>query len=114
MLQEDLLGTKDEIGSSNVHLYNSDLHLDLVPQDNPGHGTRIARGERYFYMWYIFNLVPQEILVMAPELQEDWISTLTGNVDIPLPGAARINPGHGTRIARGERWYNYYQYKSVS
>ena len=47
-LQEDWLGTKDEIGSSNVHLYNSDLHLDLVPQ---------------------------EILVMAPELQEDWIGT---------------------------------------
>ena len=36
------------------------------------------------------------------KLQEDWISTLTGNVDIPLPGAERINPGHGTRIARGE------------
>ena len=32
-LQEDWLGTKDEIGSSNVHLYNSNLHLDLVPQE---------------------------------------------------------------------------------
>ena len=26
------------------------------------------------------NLVPQEILVMAPELQEDWDGTITGNV----------------------------------
>ena len=41
-LQEEMLGTKD--GTSNVHLYSSDLHLDLVPQ---------------------------EILVTAPELQED-------------------------------------------
>ena len=32
-LQEDWLGTKDEIGSSNVHLYNSNLHLNLVPQE---------------------------------------------------------------------------------
>ena len=32
-LQEDWLGTKDEIGSSNIHLYNSNLHLDLVPQE---------------------------------------------------------------------------------
>ena len=39
---------------------------------------------------------------LAPELQEDEIGTLTGNVDIPLPGAKRIYPGHGTRIARGE------------
>ena len=75
-LQEDWLGTKDEIGSSNVHLYNSNLHLDLVPQEI--------------------------ILVTAPKLQEDEIGTLTGNVDIPLPGAERINPGHGTKIARGE------------
>ena len=45
-LQEETLGTKVKRynGTSNVHLYNSDLHLDLVPQD---------------------------ILVMAPELQED-------------------------------------------
>ena len=32
-MQEDWLGTKDEIGSSNVHLDNSNLHLDLVPQE---------------------------------------------------------------------------------
>ena len=50
-LQEDLLGTKD--GTSNVHLYSSNLHLDLVPQ---------------------------EILVTAPELQEDRGGTITGNV----------------------------------
>ena len=31
-------------------------------------------------MWYIFNLVPQEILVTAPKLQEDWSGTITGNV----------------------------------
>ena len=49
-VQEDWLGTKDEIGSSNIHLYNSNLHLDLVPQ---------------------------EILVTAPELQEDWLGTNT-------------------------------------
>ena len=30
--------------------------------------------------WYIFNLVLQEILVMAPEMQEDWGGTITGNV----------------------------------
>ena len=53
-LQEDWLGTKDEIGSSNVHLYNSNLHLNLVPQEI--------------------------ILVMAPKLQEDWSGTNTGNV----------------------------------
>ena len=29
-LQEEMLGTKD--GTSNVHLYSSDLHLDLVLQ----------------------------------------------------------------------------------
>ena len=32
-MQEDWLGTKDEIGSSNIHLYSSNLHLDLVPQE---------------------------------------------------------------------------------
>ena len=39
-------------------------------------GTRIARGGGDFYMWYIFSLVPQEIiLVTAPELQEDLLGT---------------------------------------
>ena len=32
-LQEDWMGTKDETGSSNVHLDSSNLHLDLVPQE---------------------------------------------------------------------------------
>ena len=32
-MQEDLLGTKDEIGNSNVHLDSSNPHLDLVPQE---------------------------------------------------------------------------------
>ena len=31
-VQEDWLGTEDEIGSSNVYLNNSKLHLNLVPQ----------------------------------------------------------------------------------
>ena len=75
-MQEDGLGTKDKIGSSNVHLDSSNLHLDLAPQEF--------------------------ILVTAPKLQEDGIGTLNGNVDIPLSGAERINPGHGTKIARGE------------
>ena len=58
--------------------------------------------------------MPQElILVTAPKLQEDWISTLTGNVDIPLPGAERINPGHGTKIARGLDGYKGYQSATV-
>ena len=48
-LQEDWLGTKDEIGSSNVHLDSSNLHLDLVLQEL--------------------------ILVTAPKLQEDEIGT---------------------------------------
>ena len=56
-LQEDLLGTKDEMGSSGIHLYNSDLHL---------------------------NLMPQEILVTAPELQEDWMGTNTISVNLYL------------------------------
>ena len=56
-LQEVWLGTKDELGSSNIHLYNSNLHLDLVPQ---------------------------EILVMAPELQEDWIGTKVKKVLLSL------------------------------
>ena len=48
-MQEDWFGTKDEIGSSNIHLDSSNLHLNLVPQEL--------------------------ILVMAPKLQEDWMST---------------------------------------
>ena len=52
LVQEDWFGTKDKIGSSNVHLDSSNLHLDLVPQEL--------------------------ILVTAPKLQEDWIGTLTG------------------------------------
>ena len=50
-LQEDWLGTKDEIGNSNVHLDSSNPHLDLVPQEL--------------------------ILVTAPKLQEDWFGTFT-------------------------------------
>ena len=82
-MKEDGSGTKDEIGSSNVHLDSSNLHLDLVPQEL--------------------------ILVTAPKLKEDEIGTLTTIgycslgllTDIPLTGAARVNPGHGTKIERG-------------
>ena len=31
-LQEDFVRYKGGKGSSNIHLYNSNLHLDLVPQ----------------------------------------------------------------------------------
>ena len=53
-------------------------------KDNPGHGTRIARGwvgYKYYQLLFIrsisefLNLVPQMILVTAPELQEDWLGT---------------------------------------
>ena len=44
-------------GLASVHLYNSNPHLDLVPQ---------------------------EILVMAPELQEDWIGTKVKKVLLSL------------------------------
>ena len=50
-LQEDWIGTKDEIGSSNIHFQST---------------TRSG--------------ATGNILVMAPELQEDWLGTITGNV----------------------------------
>ena len=77
-LQEDWLGTRDEIGSSNVYLDSSNLHLDLVPQEL--------------------------ILVTAPKLQEDVIGTkisatiLSSLINLFKLGATRC---HGTRIARG-------------
>ena len=85
MLQEDELGTKDEIGSSNIHLYNSNLHLDLVPQEILVTAPELQE-EKVRYKYYqlllirsiseFLNLVPQElILVTAPELQEDWLGT---------------------------------------
>ena len=46
-------------------------------------------------------LVPQEILVTAPELQEEeGIYDVHSSMFTLLSGAAR-DPGHGTRIARG-------------
>ena len=57
-LQEDGLGTKDEIGSPNVHLDSSNPHLDLVPQEL--------------------------ILVMAPKLQEDWLGTKVISISLCL------------------------------
>ena len=86
-LQEDWLGTKDEIGSSNIHLYNFNLHLDLVPQEilvtapelqEDGLGTEVISMSLYLYL--VSPLVLQDILVMAPELQEDWGGTITGYV----------------------------------
>ena len=56
-LQEDLLGTKVKKVLL-VFTYISDPHLDLVPQ---------------------------VILVTAPELQEDGDGTITGNVSISDP-----------------------------
>ena len=70
----------------------------------------------WVYLQIFLSQVPQElILVTAPKLQEDWIGTLTGIgycslgllTDIPLTGAARVNPGHGTKIARGLDWYTH-------
>ena len=57
-MQEDWLGTKDEIGSSNVHLDSSNLHLDLVPQEL--------------------------ILVTAQKLQEDWMGTQCISISLCL------------------------------
>ena len=52
-LQEDWLGTKDEIGNSNVHLDSSNLHLDLVPQELIlVTAPKIARGGGNFYYQY--------------------------------------------------------------
>ena len=79
-LQEDWLGTKDEIGSSNIHLYNSNLHLIWCHRKYPGHGTRIARG----LDWYNKNCQHKYLYLLS------CLST----------GATR-DPGHGTRIARG-------------
>ena len=79
-MQEDWLGTRDEIGSSNVHLDSSNLHLDLVPQEL--------------------------ILVTAPKLQEDWMGTQSDQLESMLiKSMSLLKPGttrcHGTRIARG-------------
>ena len=62
-----------------------------------------------FFLWIVSY--PESL---APELQEDWISTLTGNVNIPLSGAERINPGHGTKNCKRGRWYKSDQHKFMS
>ena len=79
-VQEDLLGTKVKRynGTSNVHLYSSDLHLDLVPQ-----GWSWSRHQNCKRMgWY-------------KSYQHEFIS-----ITCLSTGATR-DPGHGTRIARG-------------
>ena len=55
-------------------------------------------------------------------MQEDEIGTLTSIgycssgllTDIPLTGAARVNPGHSTNIARGLDGYTSDQHKFMS
>ena len=119
-MQEDWLGTKDEIGSSNVHLDSSNPHLDLVPQElilvtapklqEDWIGTQDEIGSSNVHLDSSnlhLDLVPQElILVTAPKLQEDWMGTRSDQLESMLiksmsllkPGATRC---HGTRIARG-------------
>ena len=43
-LQERFVRYKGEKGTSSVHLYSSDLHLDLVPQEILVMAPEIARG----------------------------------------------------------------------
>ena len=51
-MQEDWLGTKDEIGSSNVHLDSSNLHLDLVLQELIlVTAPKFARGWDWYTHW---------------------------------------------------------------
>ena len=65
-------GTKG--GTSNVHLYSSNLHLDLVPQElSWSRHQNYERGKRYF------------------TYQREFIS-----ITCLSTGAAR-DPGHGTR-----------------
>ena len=76
-VQEDWFGTKDKIGSSNVHLDSSNLHLDLVPQElilvtapklqEDWLGTKIS-ATVLLSLWVYLSLMPQD--VTAPELQE--------------------------------------------
>ena len=41
-------------------------------------GTEVISMSLHLYL--VSPLVPQDILVTAPELQEDWGGTITGNV----------------------------------
>ena len=54
---------------------------------------------------------------LAPKLQEDWMGTRSDQSESMLiksirryssTGAVRINPGHGTKIARGLDWYTHW------
>ena len=56
-------------------------------------------------------------------MQEDWMGTQSDQSESMLiksicryssTGAVRINPGHGTKIARGLDWYMGYQHKFMS
>ena len=83
----------------------------------PGHGTRIARGFVRYKGYQLLlirsiseflNPVPQEILVMAPELQEDLLGTKVKKVLLVFTYIVLIYTSiwchkrcHGTRIARG-------------
>ena len=66
--------------------------------------------------------MPQDILVTAPKLQEDWMGTQSDQPESMLikficryssTGATRINPGHGTKIARGLVRYKDIGYCSI-
>ena len=73
---------KGEKGTSNVHLYSSDLHL---------------------------NLVPQEILVTAPELQEDWmvqkLSAWVYIYNLSLHWCHKRSWSQHQNYERGERYF---------
>ena len=74
-MQEDWFGTKDKIGSSNIHFQSTTW--SGATRVNPGHGTKIARG-----------------LVRYKDIGYCSIKSMS----LLKPGATGC---HGTRIARG-------------
>ena len=113
---------------------NSQLSPTLQPgaTTNPGHGTKIMRGEEagiynihssiftlLFYLWCsLFYLVPQEILVTAPKSWEGkgWyfiIVPANSQLSPTLQPGATTNPGHGTKIMRGEEAGIYNVHSSI-
>ena len=77
-LQEDGLGTKDEIGSSSIHLYNSNLHLGLVSQE-----ISWSRHQNFKRIGVV------QLLVMSIKFTHRYSSTWCRK------------DNHSTRIARG-------------
>ena len=71
-LQEDLLGTKDEMGSSGIHLYNSDLHFN-----------RAEKGSFNFshlYLYLVSSLVPQEMSWHQSCKRIGWVQLLAMSI----------------------------------